>query len=74
MGTLLHGVLQVVVLDLVVAIQDMEHLVAAKMHMMVVWILVGICNLKALLVDSHLMVLLDIVLLLGMGMVWLIMG
>jgi hypothetical protein len=64
-------VLEVVVLEWVV-IKGTGLLVATKMHMMVVRILVGICSLKVLQVDSHRMdPLLIVLLLLDMGMVQL---
>jgi hypothetical protein len=64
-------VLEVVVLEWVV-IKGTGLLVATKMHMMVVRILVGICSLKVLQVDSHHMGhLLIVLLLLDMGMVQL---
>jgi hypothetical protein len=66
-------VLEVVVAEWVV-IKGMELLVETKMHMMVVQILVGICSLKVLQVDSHLMDPLLTVLLLDMGMVRLAMA
>lgn len=65
-------VLEVVVAEWVV-IKGMELLVETKMHMMVVQIL-GICSLKVLQVDSHLMDPLHTVLLLDMGMVRLAMA
>jgi hypothetical protein len=67
-------VLEVVVLEWVV-IKGTGLLVATKMHMMVVRILVGICSLKVLQVDSHRMDhLLIVLLLLDMGMVQLAMA
>jgi hypothetical protein len=64
-------VLEVVVVEWVV-IKGTGLLVATKMHMMVVRILVGICSLKVLQVDSHRMdPLLIVLLLLDMGMVQL---
>jgi hypothetical protein len=64
-------VLEVVVVEWVV-IKGTGLLVATKMHMMVVRILVGICSLKVLQVDSHHMGhLLIVLLLLDMGMVQL---
>jgi hypothetical protein len=64
----------VVVVEWVV-IKGTGLLVATKMHMMVVRILVGICSLKVLQVDSHRMDhLLIVLLLLDMGMVQLAMA